>query len=155
MTQPVSERSATTSDYRQPPATIRWLDDPAHPERRLRASLGTRECGRPPRRLGQDAMQELVLRQSRPFRKSEELAWTRLACRALRYARVLWRLSALLNTTWLRLARGVLRFERVRLAAAHAQAAYEKLRGDWWIVAWRRLSREVLRSLRRRQTMQA
>ena len=67
-----------------------------------------------------------------------------LARRSLRYARVLWRLSVVLNVTWMRLARGALRFERTRLAwmrlargalrfferarlaAANAQAAYEK-----------------------------
>ena len=70
--------------------------------------------------------------------------WMRLARRALRHDRVLWRLSVLLTTTWMRLARGALRFERTRLAwmrlargalrfferarlaAANAQAAYEK-----------------------------
>ena len=74
----------------------------------------------------------------------QESAWPILARRALRHDRVLWRLSVLLTATWMRLARGALRFERThlawmrlargalrfferaRLAAANAQAAYEK-----------------------------
>ena len=56
----------------------------------------------------------------------QESAWPTLARRALRHDRVLLRLSVLLTATWMRLARGALRFERARLAAANAQAAYEK-----------------------------
>ena len=73
----------------------------------------------------------------------QEAAWP-CAPLALRHDRVLWRLSVLLTATWMRLARGALRFEctrlawmrlargalrffeRARLAAANAQAAYEK-----------------------------
>ena len=53
-------------------------------------------------------------------------AWMRLARRTLRHHRVLFRLSVVLTATWMRLARGAMRFERARLAAANAQAAYEK-----------------------------
>ena len=70
--------------------------------------------------------------------------WMRLARQMLRHDRVLFRLSVVLTATWMRLARGALRFERTRLAwmrlargalrfferarlaAANAQAAYEK-----------------------------
>ena len=72
----------------------------------------------------------------------QESAWPTLARRALRHDRVLLRLSVVLTATWMRLARGALRFERARrawmrlargalrferarLAAANAQAAYE------------------------------
>ena len=56
----------------------------------------------------------------------QESAWP-CSPLALRHDRVLWRLSVLLTATWMRLARGALRFfERARLAAANAQAAYEK-----------------------------
>ena len=37
--------------------------------------------------------QEVALLRSRPSRGNEESAWSHLACRALRYARVRWRLS--------------------------------------------------------------
>ena len=55
----------------------------------------------------------------------QESAWP-CSPLALRHDRVLLRLSVVLNATWMRLARGALRFERARLAAANAQAAYEK-----------------------------
>ena len=74
---------------------------------------------------------ELVLRPSRPYRRSGESAWSDLARRSLRHDRVLWKLSVLLTATWMRLARGVLRIERARLAAVNAQAAYDKIRGGW------------------------
>ena len=73
----------------------------------------------------------------------QESAWP-CSPLALRHDRVLLRLSVVLTATWMRLARGALRFERTRLAwmrlargalrfferarlaAANAQAAYEK-----------------------------
>ena len=52
----------------------------------------------------------------------QESAWPTLARRALRHDRVLWRLSVVRRLALTR----ALRFERARLAAANAQAAYEK-----------------------------
>ena len=98
---------------------------------------------------------ELVLRPSRPFRRGEESVWTRLACRALRHDRVLWRLSVVLTATWMRLARGVLRFERVLwrlsvvLTATWMRLARGALRFERTRLAWMRLARGALRFFER------